>query len=123
MREKKLAMRASGSDRVSEELLTMTLHRQVSLVDDPTSTLCFGWINLDRAGDGGAAVGARFGRRDRSGLDVALLGEALRAAGVEHGTLRSDHRTSTTRSASWNPRRSPPGSPMPGPGGGGSTSC
>jgi hypothetical protein len=40
MREKKLAMRASGSDRVSEELLTMTLHRRdSSLVDDPTSTL------------------------------------------------------------------------------------
>ncbi len=49
MREKTLGMRAAGGDRVSDEFLAMTLHRRAaSLVDDPTTTLFFGRIDLDR---------------------------------------------------------------------------
>jgi len=51
MREKTLATRASGGDRVSEEFLAMTLHRRASsLVDDPTSALFFGRIDLQSVG-------------------------------------------------------------------------
>ena len=49
MREKTVGMRAAGGDRVSDEFLAMTLHRRAaSLVDDPTTTLFFGRIDLDR---------------------------------------------------------------------------
>ncbi|MEP6797340.1 MAG: AAA family ATPase [Lapillicoccus sp.] len=49
MREKTLATKAAGGDRVSDEFLAMTLHRRAaSLVDDPTSTLFFGRLDLDQ---------------------------------------------------------------------------
>ncbi len=53
MREKTLGMRAAAGDRVSGEFLAMTLHRRAaSLVDDPTSSLFFGRIDLDHAEHG-----------------------------------------------------------------------
>ena len=48
MREHTLGMQASGGDRVSAELLALTLHRRAAqLVDDPTTTLFFGRLDLD----------------------------------------------------------------------------
>ncbi len=53
MRTKTLGMRAAGGDRVSDEFLAMTLHRRAeSLVDDPTSALFFGRIDLDTRAHG-----------------------------------------------------------------------
>ncbi|HVD65140.1 MAG TPA: AAA family ATPase [Lapillicoccus sp.] len=47
MREKTLSARASGGDRVSDEFLAMTLHRRAAqLVDDPTTALFFGRLDL-----------------------------------------------------------------------------
>lgn len=49
MREHTLSMRAAGGDRVSDELLAMTLQRRAAqLVDDPGSTLFFGRLDLER---------------------------------------------------------------------------
>ena len=47
MREKTLSARASGGDRVSDEFLAMTLARRAEqLVDDPTTALFFGRLDL-----------------------------------------------------------------------------
>jgi DNA helicase IV len=47
MREKTLSARASGGDRVSDEFLAMTLARRAAgLVDDPTTALFFGRLDL-----------------------------------------------------------------------------
>ena len=47
MREKTLSARASGGDRVSDEFLAMTLQRRAAqLVDDPTTALFFGRLDL-----------------------------------------------------------------------------
>src|SRR4051812_25959794 len=47
MREKTLSARASGGDRVSDEALALTLHRRAAqLVDDPTTALFFGRLDL-----------------------------------------------------------------------------
>jgi DNA helicase IV len=47
MREKTLSARASAGDRVSDEFLAMTLHRRAAqLVDDPTTALFFGRLDL-----------------------------------------------------------------------------
>ncbi|HEY6743243.1 MAG TPA: hypothetical protein VI110_12865, partial [Lapillicoccus sp.] len=55
MREKTLSARASGGDRVSDEFLAMTLHRRAAqLVDDPTTALFFGRLDMHRTGGGGS---------------------------------------------------------------------
>jgi DNA helicase IV len=60
MREKTLSTRASGGDRVSDEFLAMTLHRRAAqLIDDPTTALFFGRLDMQRAGDGGSSGGTR----------------------------------------------------------------
>src|SRR6478609_10298369 len=47
MREKTLSARASGGDRVSDEVLAITLQRRAAqLVDDPTTALFFGRLDL-----------------------------------------------------------------------------
>ena len=47
MREKTLSARASGGDRVSDEFLAITLQRRAAqLVDDPTTALFFGRLDL-----------------------------------------------------------------------------
>src|SRR6478609_5047498 len=47
MREKALSARASGGDRVSDEFLAITLQRRAAqLVDDPTTALFFGRLDL-----------------------------------------------------------------------------
>jgi DNA helicase IV len=47
MRQKTLSARASGGDRVSDEFLAMTLARRAAqLVDDPTTALFFGRLDL-----------------------------------------------------------------------------
>lgn len=47
MREKTLSARASAGDRVSDEVLAHTLQRRAAqLVDDPTTTLFFGRLDL-----------------------------------------------------------------------------
>ena len=49
MREKTLSARASGGDRVSDEFLAITLQRRAAqLVDDPTTALFFGRLDLTR---------------------------------------------------------------------------
>ena len=48
MREHTLGMPASGGDRVSAEFLAATLHRRAAqLVDDPTTALFFGRLDLE----------------------------------------------------------------------------
>jgi hypothetical protein len=48
MRERTLSLKVQGGDPVSAEFLAATLHRRAtSLVDDPTSTLFFGRIDID----------------------------------------------------------------------------
>jgi DNA helicase IV len=47
MRDKTLSARATGGDRVSDEALALTLHRRAAqLVDDPTTALFFGRLDL-----------------------------------------------------------------------------
>ncbi len=47
MRDKTLSARAAGGDRVSDEALALTLHRRAAqLVDDPTTALFFGRLDL-----------------------------------------------------------------------------
>ena len=53
MREHTLGMQASSGDRVSAEFLALTLHRRAAqLVDDPTTTLFFGRLDLDHVEHG-----------------------------------------------------------------------
>ena len=48
MREHTLGMTAAGGDRVSAEFLAMTLHRRAAmLVDDPSTALFFGRLDLE----------------------------------------------------------------------------
>jgi DNA helicase IV len=61
MRERTLALKVQGGDRVSTEYLAATLYRRAqSLVDDPTSSLFFGRIDTTGPADGtdGGAGGA-----------------------------------------------------------------
>src|SRR4029453_12446798 len=60
MRAKTLSARASGGDRVSDEFLAMTLQRRAAqLVDDPTTALFFGRLDMLGAEDGGSSGGTR----------------------------------------------------------------
>jgi len=53
MREHTLGMQASGGDRVSAEFLAITLHRRAAqLVDDPTTALFFGRLDIEGAEHG-----------------------------------------------------------------------
>jgi DNA helicase IV len=81
MRERTLSLRAQGGDRVSSEYLAATLHRRAaSLVDDPTSTLFFGRIDVDSphpspTGGGGPPERWYLGRRhvaDQAGDPVVV---------------------------------------------------
>ena len=55
MRERTLALKVQGGDRVSAEYLAATLYRRAqSLVDDPTSSLFFGRIDMIGPADGPA---------------------------------------------------------------------
>ncbi|GMA86433.1 hypothetical protein GCM10025868_16830 [Angustibacter aerolatus] len=54
MRERTLSLEVQGGDRISSEVLAATLHqRATSLLDDPTSTLFFGRIDVDDPGGRG----------------------------------------------------------------------
>jgi hypothetical protein len=56
MRERTLSLKVQGGDPVSAEFLAATLHRRAtSLVDDPTSTLFFGRIDIGGAGENPAS--------------------------------------------------------------------
>ena len=60
MREKTLSARASGGDRVSDEFLAMTLARRAAgLVDDPTTALFFGRLDMQRDSTRGSSGGTR----------------------------------------------------------------
>ena len=62
MREKTLSARASGGDRVSDEFLAMTLARRAAgLVDDPTTALFFGRLDLHRTRSTARSVGTSAG--------------------------------------------------------------
>lgn len=103
MREKTLSMKAVGGDPISAEFLAETLHRRAeSLIDDPTTTLFFGRVDIeperwyvgrrhvnDEAGDPlvidwRADLSAAFYRASRT----HPMGVGLRRRfGVDHGRL------------------------------------
>jgi DNA helicase IV len=79
MRERTLALKVQGGDRVSAEYLAATLYRRAqSLVDDPTSSLFFGRIDMSDGPDGAGTGGAErwyIGRRhiaDAEGEPVVI---------------------------------------------------
>ncbi len=60
MREKTLSARATGGDRVSDDVLAMTLQRRAAqLVDDPTTALFFGRLDMQPDSSRGSSGGTR----------------------------------------------------------------
>jgi DNA helicase IV len=132
MRERTLALKVQGGDRVSAEYLAATLYRRAqSLVDDPTSSLFFG--RIDTSGDTGAGAGGRperwyIGRRhiaDADGEPVVIdwradvsrafyrasraepMGVRLRRRfGVQHGQITAYEDEHLTDAGAHDPARS-----------------